>query len=537
MTGEEGTKIGSISNPRSTCSDGVVLVHGEKANSSNGQSLRSSSSTSSEILRDSTTDLSKSGGSSISKVKDKNCNNIPDRESDSSGVECEGGGGVGPQAKNGGRGVLENSNSDPTKKQSDSSDYRFLGADEVSTLSRDKFVETYNDLVRYAETLKKDNAQLKESEEKFRAQQVESSRRENVLVMRLTTKEHEMQDYIAQLNELKQAIAPTPASLRNTLIDPAVNLMIQRMKKELDETKKKLEDTQNDLNAWKFTPDSNTGKRLMAKCRMLYQENEDLGKMITSGKLAKLESDLELDELIQELDEDVEGMQGTIYYLQQELRTAKTGSTNSTANNSNASTSNSAVQQSLTNNDDFQNEVVSLTVKITDLCAQCQVTHQKKQSPKLLALKMEIDDDSSRTNVDNGGMCMNGENSNSSSHSDPERLKLTSTASPISSNSDKNDRTTRTSVANAKLVDNSELNDPKSNIIRSSDSESRGGGGDENRTKGKGDVDDDDDSDSDRDVLPPTKRTKLSESPIGTKNVDVGSILSSANQQNGSMEH
>lgn len=78
--------------------------------------------------------------------------------------------------------------------------------------------------------------------------------------MRLTTKEHEMQDYIAQLNELKQAIAPTPASLRNTLIDPAVNLMIQRMKKELDETKKKLEDTQNDLNAWKFTPDRYTSK-------------------------------------------------------------------------------------------------------------------------------------------------------------------------------------------------------------------------------------------------------------------------------------
>jgi pre-mRNA-splicing regulator WTAP len=32
----------------------------------------------------------------------------------------------------------------------------------------------------------------------------------------------------------------------------------------------------------------------MAKCRMLYQENEDLGKMITSGTLAKLESDLAL---------------------------------------------------------------------------------------------------------------------------------------------------------------------------------------------------------------------------------------------------
>jgi pre-mRNA-splicing regulator WTAP len=76
-----------------------------------------------------------------------------------------------------------------------------------------------------------------------------------VLVMRLTTKEQELQEYVVQLNELKSSIAPTPGSLRSTLIDPAVNLIIQRMKKELEETKKKLEDTQNDLNAWKFTPD------------------------------------------------------------------------------------------------------------------------------------------------------------------------------------------------------------------------------------------------------------------------------------------
>lgn len=82
----------------------------------------------------------------------------------------------------------------------------------------------------------------------------------------------------------------------------------------------------------------NTGKRLMAKCRLLYQENEELGKMISSGKLAKLEGDLalqrsfseemkksqsELDEFLLELDEDVEGMQSTIYYLQQQLREAK----------------------------------------------------------------------------------------------------------------------------------------------------------------------------------------------------------------------
>merc|ERR1719500_1691365 len=76
----------------------------------------------------------------------------------------------------------------------------------------------------------------------------------------------------------------------------------------------------------------------MAKCRQLYQENEDLGKMIASGRLAKLEGELalqknlteemkknqhEMDEFMAEQDEDVEGMQSTICYLQQQLREAK----------------------------------------------------------------------------------------------------------------------------------------------------------------------------------------------------------------------
>ena len=34
------------------------------------------------------------------------------------------------------------------------------------------------------------------------------------------------------------------------------------------------------------------GKRLVMKCRKLQQENEELGKLISSGNLAKLEADL-----------------------------------------------------------------------------------------------------------------------------------------------------------------------------------------------------------------------------------------------------
>ena len=39
---------------------------------------------------------------------------------------------------------------------------------------------------------------------------------------------------------------------------------------------------------------SQTGKRLMARCQMLLQENEELGKTIASGRTAKLEGEIAL---------------------------------------------------------------------------------------------------------------------------------------------------------------------------------------------------------------------------------------------------
>ncbi|XP_072945063.1 uncharacterized protein [Epargyreus clarus] len=173
----------------------------------------------------------------------------------------------------------------------------------------------------------------KEIEERIKQQYAESQHREKVLVRRLAAKEQEIQDYVSQISELKSSHASLNG--RPSLLDPAVNVLILRLKQELTSTKARLEETQNELAAWKFTPDSNTGKKLMAKCRLLHQENEDLGRMTSSGRIAKLEGDLalqknfseevkksqsELDEFLQELDEDVEGMQSTVLFLQQELR-------------------------------------------------------------------------------------------------------------------------------------------------------------------------------------------------------------------------
>ena len=55
---------------------------------------------------------------------------------------------------------------------------------------------------------------------------------------------------------------------------------------------------------------SQTGKRLMAKCRMLLTENEELGKVISSGRMAKLEGEIALEKtLVQEMKKSQEGEQ------------------------------------------------------------------------------------------------------------------------------------------------------------------------------------------------------------------------------------
>merc|ERR1719412_1816423 len=205
---------------------------------------------------------------------------------------------------------------------------------------KDQILNLWKDQEKYVDFLE---SKLNPSDSKDEKKPDNASRREHLLICRLSIKEQELQELSNQIAELKAAQSPAMSALRNSLLDPAVNIVIQNLKKELETTKKKMQETQDELSAWKFTPDSVTGKRLMAKCRQLLQENEDLGKMISSGRLAKLEGELamqknlcdemkknqlEMDDFVQELDEDVEGMQSTIYFLQQQLKESKETITN-----------------------------------------------------------------------------------------------------------------------------------------------------------------------------------------------------------------
>ncbi|XP_046877212.1 pre-mRNA-splicing regulator WTAP [Hypomesus transpacificus] len=226
----------------------------------------------------------------------------------------------------------------PKKVRLNESDMKTLTREElcVRWKQHDAYVQVLE--AKYADLNSNDVTGLKESEEKLKQQQQESARRENILVMRLATKEQEMQECTTQIQYLKQVQQPSAAQLRSSMVDPAINLFFFKMKGELEQTKDKLEQAQNELSAWKFTPDSQTGKKLMAKCRMLIQENQELGRQLSQGRIAQLEAELalqkkyseelkssqdELNDFIIQLDEEVEGMQSTILVLQQQLKESR----------------------------------------------------------------------------------------------------------------------------------------------------------------------------------------------------------------------
>jgi len=219
--------------------------------------------------------------------------------------------------------------SDRKSEMDRDSDRPRLTERDFDNMSRMELWQAYQKLESYLHD-------VDETEERMNKQLAEAAKRENVLVLRLSAREQELQDVAAVAVKYRQQQA-SGATLRKTMLDPAINHLFLKMKTELKDTKEKLESAQSELNAWKFTPDSQTGKKLMARVRTLIQENQELGKQLSSGTVAMLESKLQLQEkknaeltsaqadtdaFVLQLDEEVEGMQAKIMSLEAQLNKA-----------------------------------------------------------------------------------------------------------------------------------------------------------------------------------------------------------------------
>ncbi|CAG5107050.1 Oidioi.mRNA.OKI2018_I69.chr1.g3121.t1.cds [Oikopleura dioica] len=197
---------------------------------------------------------------------------------------------------------------------------------DFDSMSRNELWQAYQQLESYLHD-------VDEKEEAMKKQLTEAQRRENVLVLRLSAREQELQDVAAVAVNYKKLQAQTP-TLRKTMLDPAINYMYQKMRTELKETKEKLDLAQSELAACKFTPDSQTGKKLMSRCRTLIQENQDLGSQLSTGETKQLETriaqqdkqiaelkknQIESEKFVLSLDDETEGLQAQIMTLKSKL--------------------------------------------------------------------------------------------------------------------------------------------------------------------------------------------------------------------------
>ncbi|CAH6777843.1 unknown_gene_14954 [Phodopus roborovskii] len=101
-----------------------------------------------------------------------------------------------------------------------------LSETDFKVMARDELILRWKQHKAYVQALEGKYTDLNSNDQ-------ESARRENILVMRLATKEQ----------VLKRVQQPSVAQLRSTMVNPAINLFTLKMK------------AQNELSAWKFTPD------------------------------------------------------------------------------------------------------------------------------------------------------------------------------------------------------------------------------------------------------------------------------------------
>ncbi|KAI8812791.1 hypothetical protein BJ742DRAFT_553197 [Cladochytrium replicatum] len=183
--------------------------------------------------------------------------------------------------------------------------------------------------------LQKENQQLLETVARLTREKQQARNREASLLFRLAKKEEEVQTLLTELQDQARQINPELDMTKRKLLDPTMSLLWKVMRNEVREKDEHIKQLEADLHGVQFTPNSITGKRLIAKIRALQTENEELGRLLSRGRIEQLTVEVvlhrkmveqlkhtlqEANQLVVELDQEAETMQSTIFNLQARLK-------------------------------------------------------------------------------------------------------------------------------------------------------------------------------------------------------------------------
>lgn len=118
--------------------------------------------------------------------------------------------------------------------------------------------------------------------------------RESQLQAQLMEKILENMELRRHLQAAKAAAEPNVVQVRQLLLDPAVNHEFERILKALEDKTAEAKRLHEELKATNFQYESKQGRMLMAKCRTLTDENEEMGRELSEDRFHKLERQLAL---------------------------------------------------------------------------------------------------------------------------------------------------------------------------------------------------------------------------------------------------
>ncbi|KAL6181825.1 hypothetical protein ACLB2K_048474 [Fragaria x ananassa] len=142
-------------------------------------------------------------------------------------------------------------------------------------------------VINYLQTLKNSEESLKEQLEK-------AKKKEAAFIVTFAKREQEIAELKSAVRDLRAQLKPPSLQARKLLLDPAIHEEFTRLKNLVEEKEKKLKEFQENAAANNFTPTSKMGKQLMAKCKTLQEENEEIGMEASEGKMHELSMKLAL---------------------------------------------------------------------------------------------------------------------------------------------------------------------------------------------------------------------------------------------------
>ncbi|EOA24350.1 hypothetical protein CARUB_v10017589mg [Capsella rubella] len=175
---------------------------------------------------------------------------------------------------------------------------------------------------------------LKSSERSLKEQLEIAKRKEASCIVQYAKREQEMAELKSAIRDLKSQLKPASMQARRLLLDPAIHEEFSRLKNLVGEKDKKIKELQDNIAAVTFTTQSKMGTMLMAKCRTLQEENEEIGHQAAEGKIHELAMKLTMQKSqntelrsqfeglfkhMEELTNDVERSNETVIILQEKL--------------------------------------------------------------------------------------------------------------------------------------------------------------------------------------------------------------------------